>query len=168
MFVSSGNLQGAIETLSGMLGSAPAQLASLSDVQASARPDTGGWSRQEILGHLIDSAANNHHRFVRAQFESDFAMPGYVQDSWVESNRYAGRAWSDLIDFWTLYNRHLLHLMRHMPQDCFSRMCRIGDGEPVTLEFLMVDYVGHLGHHLKQILGESVSFGRGSESAAVN
>jgi hypothetical protein len=24
------------------------------------------WSRQEVLGHLIEAAANNHHRFVWA------------------------------------------------------------------------------------------------------
>jgi hypothetical protein len=26
----------------------------------------GGWSRKQVVGHLIDSASNNHQRFVRA------------------------------------------------------------------------------------------------------
>jgi hypothetical protein len=110
------------------------------------------WTRKQILGHLIDSAANNHHRFVRAQFETDFAMPGYAQESWVNANAYQERSWEDLVALWTIYNRHLIHVMEHAPKAALGALCRIGAGDPVTLEFLMIDYVDHLQHHLHQIL----------------
>ena len=41
------------------------------------------WSPREIVGHLIDSAANNHQRFVRAQFTDDLVFSGYQQAEWV-------------------------------------------------------------------------------------
>jgi len=56
------------------------------------------------------------------------------------------------VEFWTVYNRHLLHLIETMPREFLARECRIGIGDPVTLEFLMVDYVDHMEHHLNQIL----------------
>ena len=31
------------------------------------RPSEDAWSIKEITGHLIDSAANNHQRFIRLQ-----------------------------------------------------------------------------------------------------
>ena len=112
----------------------------------------GGWTRKQILGHLIDSAANNHHRFVRAQFEPDFSMPGYAQPQWVATQEYTERPWTELVALWSAYNRHLLFLMERVPQDRLRNSVRVGAGEPMTLEFLMVDYVRHLKHHLDQIL----------------
>jgi hypothetical protein len=35
------------------------------------------WSKQEVLGHLIDATANNHHRFVRAQHTAELTFPPY-------------------------------------------------------------------------------------------
>jgi hypothetical protein len=101
---------------------------------------------------LIDSAANNHHRFVRGQFEPGFAMPSYKQSEWVATNGYQDRAWKELVELWSVYNRHLLFLMERVPKDRLANVCKIGDDDPVTLEFLMVDYVRHLKHHVDQIL----------------
>jgi hypothetical protein len=101
---------------------------------------------------LLDSAANNHHRFVRAQIEGKLSMPGYGQQEWVAVQDYASLPWADLVAFWSAYNRHLLHLMEAIPGPNQKNPCQIGDGEPVTLAFLAVDYVRHLKHHLKQVL----------------
>ena len=39
------------------------------------RPQPGSWSIKEILGHLIDSASNNHQRFeYYSFFNSSLAM----------------------------------------------------------------------------------------------
>jgi hypothetical protein len=49
--------------------------------EESRRPlSKGKWSAREVIGHLIDSAANNHQRFVRAQFRDDLVFPGYEQE----------------------------------------------------------------------------------------
>jgi DinB superfamily len=110
------------------------------------------WSRKEILGHLIDSAANNHQRFVRAQFVDSLAWPGYQQADWVSVQRYRDEPWSDLLDLWAAFNRHLAHVIEYVPESKTGTQCVIGNGEPVTLEWLMRDYLRHLRHHLAQIL----------------
>ena len=70
-------------TFAEILQSAPLRLATISDEIASYQPATGRWSKKEILGHLIDSAANNHQRFVRAQFVQSLDTPSYEQERWV-------------------------------------------------------------------------------------
>jgi DinB superfamily len=111
------------------------------------------WSVKEIFGHLVDSVANNHQRFVRAQQSGggEFAFPGYEQDDWVRLQAYQERPWQELVELWALYNRHLAHAIRRIPESSLSVSCRIGTNEPVTLRFLVEDYVVHLRHHLQQI-----------------
>ena len=121
-----------------------------SDV-AARRPAAGSWSPKEVLGHLIDSAANNHQRFVRASQAGALEFPPYVQDFWVEFQRHDARDWTEIVGFWHAYNRHLAHVMRQIPAHRFQAICKIGDATPVTLEFLVRDYVVHLKHHLGQI-----------------
>ncbi len=76
---------------------------------------------------------------------------GYAQNEWVATERFQDRDWNDLIAFWVAYNRHLLHVMSHVPAEHLDAEIQIGDGEPVTLAFVMTDYVSHLKHHLRQI-----------------
>src|SRR5205085_12042717 len=99
-------LASAINEFQQILEAAPLELSRFSDAEASAASAPGHWSRKEILGHLLDSAANNHHRFVRAQYQGELTMPAYVQEKWVLTQDYQGRPWNDLVLFWTAYNRH--------------------------------------------------------------
>jgi hypothetical protein len=145
----------AADELLAILQDASARMPRISEEFASRPWRTDNWSRKEILGHLIDSAANNHHRFVRAQFEANFAMPAYQQGAWVETQRYRDCAWSELVALWVAYNRYLVLLMKSAPADVLARPCRIGEDAPVTLEFLMIDYVAHLKHHVEQIFAAS-------------
>ena len=129
----------------------------------SAVPRTDGkWSPKQIIGHLIDSAAHNHQRFVRAQFSDDLVFPGYEQEVWVEVQRYNDEPWSQLVQLWRYYNLHLAHVMSNIPVDLRTKprarhnldriaWQTVSTSEPVTLEYFMQDYVGHLQHHLKQI-----------------
>jgi len=123
------------------------------------------WSSKQIIGHLIDSAANNHARFVLGQLKDDLVFPGYDQEGWVRTNHYQQRAWSDLIQLWRSYNLHLHHLMTHADRAKLNTPCTlhtlqeiafktVPKAEAVTLEYLMKDYVDHLKHHLAQILGD--------------
>lgn len=111
----------------------------------------GKWSRKEILGHLIDSAANNHQRFVRLQIQETLSLPGYQQPDWVRVQHYQDRPWRDLVELWAVYNRHLAHIMRHADPNALSHVWKAANGD-VDLQFLMTDYLTHLKHHLQQIL----------------
>src|SRR5262245_38420894 len=90
--------------------SATARLRDISSEESSIKPAAESWSPTEILGHLVDSAANNHQRFVLAQFKDDLVFPGYDGDRWVSVQKYREESWPDLIQLWSAYNLHLLHV----------------------------------------------------------
>jgi hypothetical protein len=142
----------AASELETVLATAPVRLSAITEGDASASKIEGKWSPKQILGHLIDSAANNHHRFVRAQIEKSLTMPGYTQNEWVATQGYQDRSWSDLVALWTAYNKHILHLIVTAPAEHLSIACQVAGDLTGPLEFLMIDYVAHLQHHLKQIL----------------
>ena len=127
------------------------RLRALPEARAASSAPKAKWSPKQVLGHLIDSAANNHQRFVRVQAEADLSLPGYAQDFWVDSQRYGDRAWPDLIDLWSAYNRHLAHVITQIAEAKGNVRCRIADDPPVTLHFVALDYVGHVQHHLRRI-----------------
>ena len=56
--------------------SAKARLSEIPETQSRQKSSPDDWSPAEVLGHLIDSAANNHQRFVRAQFTDDLVFSG--------------------------------------------------------------------------------------------
>ena len=119
-----------------------------------ARPVPGSanlWSRREEIGHLIDSAANNHIRFVLATIDTEYRGPGYAQDKWVEAHGYRELPWSMLVDFWYRYNILLAHVVERIPESDLNNRCVIGWGV-VSLRFVIEDYVLHMQHHLDHIL----------------
>jgi hypothetical protein len=128
----------------------PPLLHALHEPEVSAKPSPGKWSKKEILGHLIDSATHNHHRFVRAQFEArPFIV--YDQDAWNRYSYYHQLEWSRLILFWEVYNSHLLSLIRHIPEVLLSRPVQTGNQSFPDIGGVIVDYVAHMEHHLRQI-----------------
>jgi DinB superfamily len=116
-----------------------------------AKPAPAQWSPREELGHLLDSAANNHQRIVRAQLEDKPAMPGYDGDRWVELHRYQERDWTELIGLWKALNQQLLAAAKAVPDSAWSRTCTIADSNPLTIEFVFQDYLEHMMHHLQHI-----------------
>ena len=141
-----------IARLEELLRTVPQRLADIPDDAVALEPAPNRWSKKEFLGHLIDSAANNHQRFVRAQGTPRLEFPGYEQEFWVATQAYATSPWPDLVNLWLLLNRHLVHVMKAMPPAVLSHECII-DGRPaVTLEALAVDYLRHLNQHLTQLL----------------
>ena len=143
----------AADRLARILAAAPARLAGISDDDAARRLEPGRWSKKELLGHLIDSASNNHQRFVRAQLADSYQGPSYEQERWVAAQAYATENWPDLVNLWLLYNRHLLHVIRHLSEAPLAVPCVIGEDAPVPLSEVVSGYVDHLEHHLSQIFG---------------
>lgn len=137
--------------LVGAVVEAARELRAIDDAVAGAKPNTGVWSVKEILGHLVDSAANNHQRFVRAQGATELSFPGYEQDVWVRAQDYQNTAWPQLVDLWVLYNYHLARVIGRIPADAADVQIRIGGDDPIALSSLAEDYVEHLRHHLRQI-----------------
>lgn len=66
-----------VSSLSSIVAIALPRLQSIPEDIAAQKPAPGKWSKKEILGHLIDSAANNHQRFVRLQLQPELTLPGY-------------------------------------------------------------------------------------------
>jgi hypothetical protein len=111
-----------------------------------------GWCARQIVGHLIDSACNNHRRWIVGQTPGLAKFDGYEQNEWVSRNHYAGESWPDLVALWAAYNRHLRHVISHTPADHLLMSAAAPDGDgPVTIGFLMQDYIGHIRHHLEQV-----------------
>ena len=128
------------------------RLHQIDEAVASKRPAPGKWSKKETLGHLIDSAANNHQRFVRLQLGPRIDLPGYDGDEWVRVQAYQDRPWSEIIDLWRKYNTQLASVIRQVDPKALRHVWHTPDGKDLDLEFIMRDYVVHLRHHLDQIL----------------
>jgi hypothetical protein len=146
-------MQEIVNEFGNTLKTAHEQLVQITEAESVQFPAPGKWSKKQIIGHLIDSASNNHQRFVRVQHTEGLQMPRYEQEQWVASQNYQSESWNELLAFWNSYNQHLLHVIANIPEEKRANTVRVGDGEPVTLAFLVEDYVKHLQHHLKQILG---------------
>ena len=139
------------DELTRVTDAAASDLRAIDDARAGSKPKADVWSVKEILGHLIDSASNNHQRFVRAQLSAELTIPDYEQNRWVSSQDYQSRPWGELIDLWVHYNHHLAHVIRRIPDAAAGVPCRLGKNEPITLTALVQHYLGHVRHHLEQI-----------------
>lgn len=150
------------EDMRSAIDDASVRLHSITEAESELRRATGKWSAKETLGHLIDSAANNHARFVTGQLKDDLVFNGYDQEAWVATQRYHQSSWPVLVTLWKSYNLHLLHVVSSIPDDKLKQPRRkhnlnsiawklVNEGEPTSLEYLVLDYIEHMKHHLRQI-----------------
>ena len=144
------------------INTAEQRLLAISEERSRTAPAEGKWSPKEVIGHLIDSAATNHQRFVCAQFSDELTFPGYRQEDWVRVQGYNQEPWQLLVQLWKHYNLHLLHVMSLVSEETRIRprsthnldqiaWKTVAKADTVTLEYFMRDYVDHLKNHLAQI-----------------
>lgn len=127
------------------------KLLGLGEDSAHLKPSPDRWSISEVIGHLVDSACNNHQRFVRAQFSDELVFPKYEQNEWAAAANYRFSDWESLVQLWYHYNRQIAVLIRNIPESKLSTSCTITPYDTCTLGFLVTDYVDHLNHHLRKL-----------------
>lgn len=147
-------LQTIADRLQNNINEVPAKFLRFPEGELKRKPAQDKWSKKEILGHLIDSATNNHHRFVKSQFENEpFTIFPYEQEHWVKIQNYNEVDTKYLVEFWKLYNEHILWIISNFPEEKLSVKCRsVDERETAGNVFLLIkDYVDHMDHHLEQI-----------------
>ena len=145
------NMRDVAQNLREAVESAHPRLEALSGKVAAIKLRPEKWSVKEIIGHLVDSAANHHQRFVRAQLGATDLQPyRYAQDHWVGLQQYQSADWHALLSLWYYYNLHLAGLIATIQPEFIENELDVWD-EPATLRFVAEDYVRHLKHHLDQI-----------------
>ena len=142
------NLAGEIEAA---VNKAYEAFKTLPESAVSIKPGPEKWSAKEILGHLIDSAANNHHRFVRLQYNDVLTFADYEQPAWVRIQNYQDYAGANLLALWRSYNQLLAHIIRNVDEVALRNIWQHGDESTLTLDYVMTDYPKHMNHHLRKI-----------------
>lgn len=153
-------------TITQIASDASKQLLSIDDLASiEHKASANKWSKKEILGHLIDSAFNNHRRFKVSLVQEHLVFDGYDQDKEVQLHRYQERTFKEIIHTWRDVNIQLSYLVASMSETHLTKETtqhnyyRIGfkqipEGQPATLSYLIEDYIVHMEHHLRQIIGD--------------
>jgi hypothetical protein len=144
------------KTFTARLAGAEGELRSITESEADEPYRAGAWTRKQVVGHLLDSAINNHIRFVMAALDGEYSGPAYDADGWVRMHDYANLKWSMLLDFWRTHNALLAEVVRQIPEVKLNAECRIGKDEPVTLRFVVEDYLDHMDGHIAEITAKGL------------
>jgi len=108
---------------------------------------------KQILGHLVDSASNNHQRMVRLQYNPELVFPDYRQDNdlWIAIQDYQHAEWNELIQLWKFYNLHIIQVIRSVDKTKLGNYWHDFEGTRVTLHEMIEGYLWHLNLHLNEI-----------------
>ena len=119
---------------------------------------TGSWTRKQVLGHLLDSAVNNHVRFVLASLQDEYSGPTYEQEAWMARSGWGELPWQDLLRYWRTYNEVLTRIVSRIPPEKYGVRCVLaGYPREFTLQTLIEDYLDHMTQHVDQICGRAAA-----------
>ena len=163
MWEKDGFLKDAVDTNAAMqqleiyIETFPIKLEQFSSEELLRRPAQGKWSKQEILGHLIDSAINNLKRFTEIQFlPQPYTVISYRQNELILVNAYQNLPLQHLLDLWQSLNRQIVFVVKVIPDDKLNYPVdpQYESKEMKTLGWIIGDYVAHIEHHFTQIFPE--------------
>lgn len=140
-------------------------LINLSEDVITNRFNSQGRSIKMLLGHLIDSASNNHQRMVRLQYAPRvgysipngerglLVFPDYTQDNnlWLQLQDYQNEDWNTLVQLWKFYNLHIIQVIQSVDESKLNNYWLDYEGNQVTLHDMIVGYTGHLELHIGHI-----------------
>lgn len=108
---------------------------------------------KQILGHLIDSAANNHQRMIRLQYNAKLVFPDYQQDNdlWIALQDYQNEDWFTIIQLWKYYILHMIQVIKSVDQTKLDNSWQSFEDITVTLRQMIEGYLGHIELHLNEI-----------------
>lgn len=108
---------------------------------------------KQILGHLIDSASNNHQRMIRLQYNEILEFPDYRQDNdrWIALQDYQNADRMNLIQLWKYYNLHIIQVIRSVDTSKLNNCWYDFEGTKVTLKQMIEGYLEHLHLHMDEI-----------------
>ncbi len=108
---------------------------------------------KQILGHLIDSASNNHQRMIRLQYNPILIFPDYRQDNdlWIALQDFQNEDWNNMIQLWKYFNLHMIQVINSVDQSKLDNYWHDIEGTKVTLQEMIEGYLWHIDLHLNEI-----------------
>ncbi|MFW6290291.1 MAG: hypothetical protein ACOC0R_04920 [Mariniphaga sp.] len=108
---------------------------------------------KQIIGHLVDSASNNHQRIVRLQYNPQLDFPDYRQDNdrWIALQKYQDKNWERLVQLWYFFNLHIAWIISQADDNRATSFWTDYDGTQVSLEQMIDGYYDHLLLHLNEV-----------------
>jgi hypothetical protein len=123
------------------------RMSSVDESKASIKLSNDKWALKEMTGHLIDSASNNHQRFIRLQETAELSFPLYAPEFWKDAACYIEYPWENLVQLWHSYNTLILHIVSKVDDKCLDNVWKRSDKD-LTLRFLIEDYYAHMQWHI--------------------
>ncbi|MEM8969957.1 MAG: DinB family protein [Bacteroidota bacterium] len=112
----------------------PSRILALPEAELIEKPTPNKWSKKEVLGHLIDSAINNHTRLIQIQIEPQLlVIEKYAQDDWVRLHQYQEWNTEVLVRCWQSHQHQIIVLMEVASEEALYKLCDIGNGELKTM-----------------------------------
>ncbi len=117
------------------------------------RMNRQGRNIKHLIGHLIDSASNNHQRMVRLQYTSSLNFPGFSveNDMWVSIQNHQQEDWQEMVQLWKYFNLHIAHIILHTDSSWLKNEWSDGTNDPVSLKDIIYEYLAHLTLHVNEI-----------------
>ncbi|MCP3738154.1 hypothetical protein [Rossellomorea sp. BNER] len=85
----------------------------------------------------------------------EYTSGGYNQDLWVQVHNYYSKfSVEEILNVWTSLYTHIVNLLSTITDKQMELQCKTEEQKTITLEWLVMDYIDHMNHHLQQIFAK--------------